>query len=676
MTGGSALLETDTKDQNVQQRLIKLRQDPRRLCSLFWSLARPYWAYAPGAKGNLVWVIFLGLIRSGLSVVFSYISRDFWTALQKKDVSMFWHQIMLFTAVLVSALPVLVWYQYAKDRLSLRWRKWHTDKVLNDYFSQRVYYDIDQRGTVDNPDQRIANDITSFTDVSLTLFMDLFMSIIDLVNFSAILLTIYPKLFLVLFTYSSAGTVIAALLGRRMIHLNFVQLQREADFRYSLIRVRENAESIAFYNGEGREKDETLRRFFSAFLNKIDLIVWSRNLSFFTTSYAYLIQILPLSIIAPMYFSGSIELGVVSQAQQAFKHILDDLSLIISEFERVSEFSAGVDRLGELEEFIYSRFALAEDRRSSKLSFDSENNIIEDRDPNVDDDNEERHGFDAPSAGRTDLDSDHSNIYGREDAVRRFREIRKSRKTQNESEQDLLQAEDGSSEVYISTSITPNNEARIVVQNLTLMTPDRHNRVLFEDLSFTLESKQRLLIVGPSGTGKSSALRALAGLWTSGRGTIMRPKLESMFFLPQKPYCTLGSLKEQLVYPTPVQDSTVTDEELMEALELVDLKKLPSRVGGLDELRDWSTMLSLGEQQRLAFARLIIGKPSIAILDECSSALDIAAEDRLYTHLKNIGTGYLSVGHRPSLLQYHDIILRIHSDLSFTLENITADTSP
>ncbi|CDF34707.1 unnamed protein product [Chondrus crispus] len=646
-------LETDLREQA----LAKQRQDPRRLWALFWSIARPYWRYAPGARASIAWVVFLGLVRSGLSVIFSYISRDFWTALQKKDVAMFWRQITMFSVVLLCALPILVWYGYAKDRLALTWRKWHTEKILGDYFAKRTYYEIDQRGTVDNPDQRIAEDVKAFTSTSLMFFMSVLMSCIDLVNFSIILFRIYPKLFIVLGFYSTFGTVVATLIGRRMINLNFLQLRKEADFRYSLIRIRENAESIAFYSGEGREKVETERRFDSAVLNQLDLIVWTRNLAFFTTSYAYLIQILPLSIIAPLYFTGAIELGVVSQSQQAFHHVLEDLSLIVNEFDRLSQFSAGIDRLGELEEFIYARFAEGEDRRSKNAkdpdSFDKGGV------PGLDDSDDGSGGMDD-SPGVDVHDAGFAKMYGRADGIARYRKLReKATSADDEFAHDLLLAEGGAGDVHISTKITPNGESKVVVKNLTLMTPDKHHRVLFEDLSFTLEPGQRLLIVGPSGTGKSSALRALAGLWNRGRGSVMRPPLSSMFFLPQRPYCTLGSLREQLVYPTPLHESSATEEELIAALELVNLEKLPGRMGGFDEFRDWSTVLSLGEQQRLAFARLTIGRPQLAILDECSSALDVASEERLYSHLRESGIGYISVGHRPSLFQYHDIVLRL-----------------
>lgn len=652
-------------------RLERQRQDPRRLWQLFWMLAKPYWQYAPGAKPDLCWVVFLGLLQSAIAVLFSYVSRDFWTALQKKDVALFWRQIFIFTGLLIVALPIIVWYSYAKDRLSLRWRQWHTRKLLGEYFSERNYYAIDQAGSVDNVDQRISEDTSAFTSTSLSLFMTLFMSAIDLVNFSIILMTIYPRLFMVLFAYAGAGTTITILIGRRLISLNFTQLQREADFRFSIIRVRENAESIAFYNGEGRERFEIERRFSAAVDNLVDLIVWSRNLSFFTTTYSYMIQILPLSIIAPLYFQGKIELGVVSQSQQAFRHVLDDLSLIISQFGSLSAFGAGIDRLGEMEEFLYERY-----RDNSKIRARAKAGLM---------DSGSETGSGAGDV-KGDIDDDLSDTDdgmdgGNDDGAKAARFVRSAQYSdamaaEDVTEMELLGAEGGSLPVRIATTIVRGDDGSspgIQVRNLTLMTPDVSHRVLFEDLSLKLDQGKRMLIVGPSGTGKSSFLRALAGLWTTGRGAITRPSFKDLFFLPQRPYCTLGSLREQLVYPRKVAEANKSDEELQDALNKVDLGELPARMGGLDSVRSWSTVLSLGEQQRLAFARLLIGKPSLAILDESSSALDLEAERQVYSELRNTNTAYISVGHRSSLVQYHDVLLKMEPGRGCSVTSITRD---
>jgi vitamin B12/bleomycin/antimicrobial peptide transport system ATP-binding/permease protein len=666
-------------------RLDAQRQDLWRLLHLFWTLTKPYWQYAPRAKLDLAWVVFLGLLQSAISVLFSYVSRDFWTALQKKDIAMFWRQILLYSGLLLIALPIIVLYSYAKDCLALRWRQFHTLKLLGEYFSERNYYEIDQCSNVDNVDQRISEDTAAFTGTSLSFLMTVLIGTIDLINFSVILWTIYPRLFVVLILYSSVGTIITIFIGRRLIALNFTQLQREADFRFSIIRVRENAECIAFYRGEHRERLEIERRFTSALDNLLALITWSRNLSFFTSLYAYCVQILPLCVIAPLYFQGSIELGVVSQSQQAFRHILDDLSLIISQFESLSAFSAGIDRLGELEEFLYARYC---DNQKIRMLSRAGGNSGSGSDDTASSASNEKDG-NPPIEADIASDGDESqridgrnSAYMDSDGVRAARFIRSSMyatdRAADMAEIQLLSAENGNLPTRIKTSICDGSAdgdgsgITIRVRNLTLMTPDDQQRVLYEDLNLCVERGQRMLIVGPSGCGKTSTLRALAGLWSTGRGSIARPAFKCMFFLPQKPYNTLGSLREQLCYPLRVIPANKSDADLQTALDKVDLSQLPERMGGLDAVRSWSTVLSLGEQQRLAFARVLCQKPALAILDEASSALDLAAEARVYSELRRNGTAYISVGHRPSLLQYHDILLRLASGGECSVVPITS----
>lgn len=665
-----------------KENYLRKRQNGRRLWHLFWSLTKPFIFYAPGAKLNFLWVILLILIRSAFIVAFSFLSRDFWTALQHKDVASFWRLIRLFTFVLLCALPTLVWCDYAQQRLALKWRRWLTEKVVTDYFAQRNYYHLDQNEEkIDNPDQRISQDVESFTTTSLLFFYKVFRAVIDLFNFSAILFTINPQLFLVLIVYSSFGTAIAVLLGRRLINLNFHQLQKEADFRYALIRVRENAESIAFYRGENREKAEAFRRFFGAFINKIDLIVWTRNLNFFVESYTYLVEIIPLAIIAPLYFDGKIEMGVVSQAAQAFRHVLSDLSIIVNEFDQISAFSAGIDRLGELEEFMYQRFASADDSctfippEAASEDDDFERDPIREK---LETTHEKMNLHDTNILNGESIDDAAAvTLYGRQYALDNFRRLRQRHILGNldaSADNDAFDnAEAGRTKPQIDTTINPDDDIRITVNELTLVTPDVRQRVLFENVTFSMEVGEALLIAGPSGTGKSSLLRAIAGLWVDGRGSISRPSLSKMFFLPQKPYCTLGTLREQLVYPTPIHHGlSIPENDLITALDKANLAELPVRMGGLDILYDWANVLSLGEQQRLAFARLIVGKPALAILDECSSALDVATEQRLYAHLREMGITFISVGHRPTLVQYHDYILRLGGSLgnSFSLERI------
>jgi putative ATP-binding cassette transporter len=172
--------------------------------------------------------------------------------------------------------------------------------------------------------------------------------------------------------------------------------------------------------------------------------------------------------------------------------------------------------------------------------------------------------------------------------------------------------------------------------------------------------------MGPSGCGKSSLLRAIAGLWNAGTGTIVRPESEQMLFLPQRPYMVLGTLRDQLLYPNPHLD--VTDEQLQQVLAQVNLDGLDARFGGFDAEQDWADVLSLGEQQRLTFARLLLNKPAYAILDEATSALDLSNEEQLYQQLQAIGSTYLSVGHRSTLSNYHQALLELSQDKTWQIK--------
>ncbi|MEL7511666.1 MAG: ATP-binding cassette domain-containing protein, partial [Cyanobacteria bacterium J06554_3] len=174
-----------------------------------------------------------------------------------------------------------------------------------------------------------------------------------------------------------------------------------------------------------------------------------------------------------------------------------------------------------------------------------------------------------------------------------------------------------------------------------------------------------LLVMGPSGCGKSSLMRAIAGLWTSGSGTIERPDLSKLLFLPQKPYMVLGDLRQQLKYPYP--DVDFTDDELTGVLTKVNLPDLAERFGGFEAIEEWGDVLSLGEQQRLSFARVLLHNPTYTILDEATSALDSQNEEQLYKQLADAKTAYISVGHRESLQTYHTALLRLATNHSWVM---------
>jgi ABC-type uncharacterized transport system fused permease/ATPase subunit len=609
---------------------------------LFWEMASPYYKESNAGRWLFAGMIGCTVLNSGVSVAFSYVSKDFWNALSAKDVEQFYTMLTKFAAALLVGAPVSVFYRFQRERLAVHWREWMTDRTLQLYSSHRVYYALERGSDIDNPDQRIAEDVRTFTAFSLQLFLTIVTSLIDLVSFSFILYSIQPQLFGAIVGYATFGTITTTVLGSSLVGLNFAKLVREADFRYSLVRLRENAESIAFYSGEDLEGRSISERFAKVIDNRKEIITATRNLEFFTNAYRYFIQILPVWVVAPQFFAGSIQLGVVSQSSGAFNHILSDLSIIVNQFEQLSTFSAGIDRLSEF----FFAMREADSERSTDMGL-----------------------LQMPSNETETM----KNMTVTSNGSKEFDTIDLRRMSPEIMGQFLLK-----------------------INQLTLCTPDQ-KRVLIRDLDLSLKEGENLLIVGNSGAGKSSLLRAIAGLWTAGDGSIARPRDEDVYFLPQRPYCALGSLKDQLLYPS-LEDAnpedypeghllsrahllhqSLTDEDLLEVLKAVDLQDLPTRVGdgdpikGLQAVLDWSNMLSLGEQQRLAFGRVLVNRPRLCILDEATSALDMVAEARMYHLLQNMarksfihggklsapGLTYISVGHRPSLVAFHDKRLRL-----------------
>jgi putative ATP-binding cassette transporter len=518
-------------------------------------------------------VLLLSLGVTGINVAFSYIGNYFTNALVKKSQDLAYLFVAVYFSGFLAGIPIVAFYSYVQNYLGMKWREWMTGEYLGRYFRDRNYYEIEANAQIDNPDQRIMEDIRSFTRTSLTFLLVILGSLMDLVSFTGILWSKSVLLVGVVLGYSLAGTLLTVLIGRRLVRLNFNQLRFEADFRYSLVHVRDNAESIAFYQGETPEAARISERFRSVLRNFSLLIGWQRNLSYFTTAYSYLPVVLPFLVLFPQYFGGKIEYGDMVQANFAFTQVYAALSLVVSQIEEVTNFAAGVERL--------STFA---------------------------------------------------------DAM--------------------------SPEQAAVPGITSREAGSFAMDRMTLRTPNT-GRTLIQDLSMDLKPSDNLVVVGQSGVGKSSLLRAVAGLWTQGSGAVERPPLSELFFLPQKPYMLLGSLRDQLLYPW--LDRTISDEELKRVLETVHLEDLPGRVGGFDAELDWADVLSLGEQQRLAFARLLLNHPRYAILDEATSALDAKNEANLYGKLGELGIHYISVGHRESILNYHDLVLQLQDRSAWRL---------
>lgn len=558
----------------------------RRAWNQFIALAIPYWRSdqkrTPIIFSALLVVLLIGSTQFAVS--FNRLYGDFSSALAARDSERFWSGMRFYFALLILAIPVNAFYYFARDRLAVHWRRWMTKQFLGDYFSNRAYYDLTSNATIDNPDQRIADDINTFTQRSLQFLLIALNGLMQLVAFSAVLWSISKVLVFFLVGYALMGTLVTVFVfGRGLTVLNYLQLKREADFRFSLVRVRENAESIAFYRGEDQEKDVVGHRFDQAFANSLKLIWWQLFLSMFQYGNSYLAYLLPYVILAPAILAGELEVGTVIVAGGAFAACLVALNMVIDNFDSLSKFAAGIDRLDSFKKALRTSAA-------------------------------------------------------------------------NELRAETIRHENG---------------AALKLEHVNLQIPNR-SRTLIKDLSLTLEPGTDLVICGPSGCGKTSLLRAIMGLWNHGTGTIARPDLDDVLFLPQRPYMIQGSLRSQLLYPR--VDQSASDEELRRTLELVQLPHLLEGESPFSHEADWSKVLSIGEQQRLSFARLFLIKPKFAFLDEATSALDQASEDHLYRLLHKSNTTVVSISHHDAVIRFHDRVLQLQGDGDWKLESVKEET--
>lgn len=518
-------------------------------------------------------ITLLILVINGINVGISYIARNIENALVAYQQEEFWKIVAIYAFCLVLALPIRAMQGYLIPRLGLLWRQWLSSRLLQRYMSNRAYYILnpneESSEDIDNPDQRISQDADSFTGTSLSVSVEILSALLTFFSFIIVLWSISANLALWLLLYSVVGTGLIIFASRRLVALNYQQLRLEADFRYGLVHIRDNAESIAFYRGESQEAREGERRLSGAIRNRNRLIIWEAMISVIQRSYDYFSRFLPWLVIAPMYFSKQVDFGVFGQASIAFSQVLFSVSFIVNNIDRLAAFSASISRLEGFQATV-----------------------------------------DAIAAGTATAPAG-----AREEA----------------------------------------GEA-IVLQHVDLV-PPRNGRTLLHDLSLSVGARQRLLVVGPSGCGKTSFLRLVSGLWPAAAGSVQRPPQGELMFIPQKPYMILGSLREQLCYPQPAE--RFSDEQLRHVLEEVSLPLLVQRYPDLDIKQDWPRLLSLGEQQRLAFARLLLNSPRFVVLDEATSALDVATEKRLYELLVERQMACVSVGHRPTLVAYHDTVLEL-----------------
>ena len=545
------------------------------------ALAKPYWLSKETRKARwlLVLLILLLIGETEFNVLFNEQSGEFTSALAARDSARFWHSVRTFFGLLLAAVPIYAYYYYVRDTLGLNWRRWLTDRILKRYFQNHAFYQLLAKPEIDNPDQRISQDIASFTQQSLSFLLIFGGGVIQLLAFGRVLWSISGYLVVFVILYATLVTLITfGVFSGKLVSLNFNQRRREADFRFGLVRIRENAESIALYHGERQERAQVQRLFGHLFANLTNLIRWQLRLNFFQYPQSLLLLMLPSMVIAPRVLSGELEVGRIVQAEGAFAAIMSALTILVDNVENLSLFAAGVGRVD----------ALAHSLALAKTSTDPERRKIVTR------------------------------------------------------EGEYLRIDD-----------------------VTLQTPN-YERTLVRELTVSVLPGEGLMIVGTSGLGKSSLLRMIAGLWDSGTGTIERPKLDDILFLPQDAYMIIGSLRSQLLYPN--LERSASDTELGEVLDRVNLPDLVDRCGGFDIEFDFETILSVGERQRLAFARVLLKHPRYVLLDEATSALDRENESSLYRQLIATSTTFVSVSHHPALAKYHSQVLQLTAEGGWRLQ--------
>ena len=540
----------------------------------FWQLSAAYFTWRRSWKplAGVALILFLTLFAVRVDVLFSNWYNTMYSALQNLDSAGFWAAMLLFA--ILAAIHVIrsLFDFYVQQAFVVHWREWLNEHLLTRWMAQQAYYRSQSLSHLaDNPDQRIQQDITSFAQTSMSLAVGLINALVSTIAFTVILWNLsgpmtvlgheIPRamVFLV-FIYVFVATLLAIWIGKPLIRLNFLNEKLNADYRYALVRIREYAESIAFYRGEPVE-GRTLRHWFAEVIgNAWDIIYRSLKFLGFNFVVTQTAVVFPFIIQAARFFSKQISLGDLIQTAQAFGRLQDNLSFFRNVYDSFATYRATLDRLT---------------------------------------------GFD--------------------DVIDQVRQL--------------------------PLPHTREEGSRLALNQVNVCRPDGHT--LIKDLNLEVESGQALLVRGPSGSGKTTQLRTIAGIWPHSTGEIIRPDQASLF-LAQKPYLPLGSLRQALHYPQAADDVPAGQDEAI--LEQVQLGHLSDK---LDVVDDWSRILSLGEQQRLAFGRLLIAQPQAAFLDEATSAMDEGLEHAMYRLLRQQlpDTRLVSVGHRSTLRSHHGIEL-------------------
>ncbi|AQR61667.1 hypothetical protein BZG35_08390 [Brevundimonas sp. LM2] len=556
-----------------------IRIDPKdyrldgRLAKRIWRLSKPYWTDPRHWKS---WVLMVFTIAVGPA--WAYVG--YWTAQKNAD------QVNALVAtdqsVFLSLFWLLFWlgvgqwvYQQLLSLLTqlmtMQWFRWMTEWMVNRYLEHKTYYDITLNEDIDNPDERIESNVKPFIDSMLSVPGRILGSVLGVATNAVLLTQVSSAMTGFVVIYSMITMGIQVLIYIPLIRMNFEQVAANADLRYGLLRVRDHAETIAFFRGERTESRQVVSRLWRLVNIQMKIFyytLWTGGLS---QALSYVWALAPLFLVYPLYFSGQIAYGTITLATAAASNLMGALTQLNQYLPFIANLAPVTVRLAQLVE----RWDMLAERNKGNTP-----------------------GLITLREGREGL---------RLEGV---------------------------------TFTTPGGQSPLV-----------------KDLTFDMGAGRSLIVIGQTGVGKSSLLRVMAGLWRQGSGTIILPPEADTMFVPQRPYMMLGDLRAQLLYPH--GDPKLSDAELQAVLEQVRLPDLIQKCGGLDAERDWIKVLSLGEQQRISFARVLISKPSFVVLDEATSALDIPTEAAVYQALGDSGCAYVSVGHRETILRFHERALRL-----------------
>ena len=560
-----------------------------------WYLTKSYWQSEEKKKAffllGCIIALTLGVVY--MLVLLNQWNNSFYSALQNYDAKKIFDELIHFSWLAAIYILLAVYSYYLQQTLILNWRRWLTTRFIDIWLQNKTYYNLQMFGKdTDNPDQRISEDVRQFVEMTLSFGIGILKAFCTFASFVVILYnlsgsltftfmgktwTINGYMLWASLLYSVIGTYITHIVGRKLVKINFIQQKYEADFRFSMIRLRESAESVAFYRGEAQEGSVFKQRFKMLLDNFWKLVNKQKQLVFLNSGYSQIAIIFPFVVAMNRYLTKEVTLGGLMQVASAFGRVQDSLSYFVDMYSSIAQWQAVVMRL---------------------------------------------------------------TYFGRH-----MHEVSQ-------------QAERFHVERFAAADV-------VEVSNMQINLPD--GKPLLENLSFTLHPGHNVLIKGVSGSGKSTLLRAISGIWPFVDGKIFLPERDKLMFIPQKPYLPLGTLRAALNYPG---NKPIDDTELIYLMDLCQIGYLKDK---LDLEADWSHVLSVGEQQRLAFVRAHIQQPQWLFLDEATSALDEDTEATMYSLLQKrlTQTTVVSVGHRSTLNKYHELVLRLNkATRQVTLEKL------